>query len=204
MLGIIDLEIDMLLALLCCIVKRQQETLVEISVQIGLFGRCALVQLEGEHHSNIYLVLKTLGYQIVIDVVDSGLIVVSEFFDRNGSHLSGHALGKWFRQNDGFTLFGLFQVGISILELFFGDSVGGGNRGKSFATLYLILVVAAAHALINERQCRVGDDFNLGTCGVFIRFEAGIGGDNALDRSVVLLGNGVDALTVIQGDIHGV
>ena len=168
MLGVIHREVDVLVAHTARAVEGKQETLVEIGVEVGLLGRCALVQLEGEYKGDVYLVFKTLSHQIVIQVVDAGLVVVAQFVDRYGCHFACHTLNKGLGQDNGFAFLGLLHVGVGRFEFLLGNTVGGSNRCKSLAALHLILVVASSRTLIDEGQGSVGHDLDGSAVGILV------------------------------------
>ena len=160
------------------------------------------MKLEGENQGNVHLALEPFLYQALIQVIEARLVVGTQLINRYGCHLSCHSFGIGLGQGDGFTFLDPLEVRIGGLELFLTDAVGFGDGGVGLATLHLVLVVAAAHALIGEGQGSVGNHFDFGASNILVGSQTGIVGKDGLYRGVVMLGDGVDVLTFIDGLVN--
>ena len=112
MLGVIHLDIDMLVGHLAHAIHGKQQALVEIGVEVGLFRRIGLVQLEREDEGDVDLVLESFSNQIVVQVIDARLIIAAQLVKGNRNHFTRHALAIGLGQSDGFSFLYFFQVGI--------------------------------------------------------------------------------------------
>ena len=112
MLGVIDLEVDMLVGDMACAIHGKQESLIKIGIEISLFGRSALVELEREDHGDVHLVLQSFIHKVFIQLIDAGLVIVLQLIERNSGHLTCHALTEGLGQREGLTFLYLLQIGV--------------------------------------------------------------------------------------------
>ena len=74
-----------------------------------------------------HLVVEAANDQVVIQFVQSRLVVGTEFLDGNRGHLAVHALEVGLGQGDGLALLDFFHVGVGSPELLLGNAVGASN-----------------------------------------------------------------------------